>query len=47
VDNINLLQEWNAPKPMHESLLNQALQWTIVSTHNSDENWNGYIEIDL
>jgi hypothetical protein len=27
----NLLQEWNAPKPMHPLLLNEALRWTIVS----------------
>lgn len=25
----SLFSEWNAPKPMHESLLNEALQWTI------------------
>ena len=44
VDFINLLQKWNAPKPMHESLLNEVLRWTAVSTHNSDESWNVYVE---
>ncbi|XP_047049049.1 O-fucosyltransferase 39-like isoform X2 [Lolium rigidum] len=28
--------EWNAPKPMHESLLNQALQWTIPDEQKRD-----------
>lgn len=35
-------QEWNAPKPMHPSLLNEALQWAIVSISASDENYSGY-----
>ena len=41
VDNVYdcVLQEWNAPKPMHKSLLNASLRWTIVSIQNSDEKW--------
>lgn len=40
----DFLQEWNAPKPMHPSLLNEALQWAIVSICIStlDENYSGY-----
>ncbi|XP_047049048.1 O-fucosyltransferase 31-like isoform X1 [Lolium rigidum] len=32
----SLFSEWNAPKPMHESLLNQALQWTIPDEQKRD-----------
>lgn len=31
-----LLQEWNAPKPMHEFLLNEALRWTILDDHKKN-----------
>jgi hypothetical protein len=38
----NILQEWNAPKPMHPSLLNEALQWATVSASLSDETYHCY-----
>ncbi|KAI4990266.1 hypothetical protein ZWY2020_038629 [Hordeum vulgare] len=31
-----ILQEWNAPKPMHESLFNESLRWTIPDEQKRD-----------
>lgn len=32
----SLFSEWNAPKPMHEFLLNEALRWTILDDHKKN-----------
>uniref|UniRef100_A0ACD5XRP1 Uncharacterized protein n=1 Tax=Avena sativa TaxID=4498 RepID=A0ACD5XRP1_AVESA len=32
----SLFSEWNAPKPMHESLLNEALRWKIPDEQKRD-----------
>ncbi|KAI4965787.1 hypothetical protein ZWY2020_050903 [Hordeum vulgare] len=32
----SLFSEWNAPKPMHESLFNESLRWTIPDEQKRD-----------